>query len=130
VSNDSWVWVASRVLIAAHEEQLAEHGGGTGVRDMGLFESAVARPLQQAAYGNPDYADLAAAYGYGLARNHPFVDGNKRTAFIAMLLFLELNGWRLDASPEDRVITMLNVAAGALDEAAFAKWTRTHTVAR
>ncbi len=127
--NESWVWVDAAVLRAAHEEQLAEHGGATGVRDLGLFESAVARSLQLAAYGNPDAADLAAAYGFGIARNHPFVDGNKRTAFIATVVFLHLNGLRIEASAQDRVMTMLAVAAGAISEQAFAQWIRAHAVA-
>ena len=87
-----WVWLDPAVLRAVHEEQLAEHGGASGTRDAGLFESALARPENLAAYGAPDAAALAAAYGWGLARNHPFVDGNKRTAFVATELFLMLNG--------------------------------------
>jgi death-on-curing protein len=82
--NEPWRWVAAEVLLAVHEEQLAEHGGAAGVRDLGLLESALARPQNQVAYGNPDAADLAAAYGVGLAKNHPFIDGNKRTAFVAV----------------------------------------------
>jgi death on curing protein len=112
---------------AVHEEQLAEHGGAAGTRDEGLFESALARPRNIAAYGQPDVADLAAAYGFGLARNHPFVDGNKRTAFVAVELFLDLNGHELDASDADCVMTMLAVAAGQMDEAALARWLRQHT---
>ena len=92
-----WVWVDPDVLLAAHDEQLEEHGGATGIRDHGLFESAMARPQNLAAYGEPDAAALAAAYGFGLAKNHAFVDGNKRTAFVALELFLELNGFVLAA---------------------------------
>ena len=92
-----WVWVDPDVLLAAHDEQLEEHGGATGIRDRGLFESAMARPQNLAAYGEPDAAALAAAYGFGLAKNHAFVDGNKRTAFVALELFLELNGFVLAA---------------------------------
>jgi death-on-curing protein len=83
-ANVSWRWLQREVILAVHEEQLAEHGGATGVRDEGLMDSAPARPRHLAAYGEPDHADLAAAYGYGLARNHPFIDGNKRTAFVAV----------------------------------------------
>jgi death-on-curing protein len=125
--NEPWRWVSAEVLLAVHEEQLAEHGGAAGVRDLGLFESALARPQNQAAYGNPDAADLAAAYGVGLAKNHPFIDGNKRTAFVAVELFLALNGHDLVADDADCVLTMLSVAAGSLDEPGFAAWLRTHS---
>ena len=128
--NQPWRWLAADVLLAVHEEQLAEHGGAAGVRDLGLFESALARPQNQAAYGNPDAADLAAAYGVGLAKNHPFVDGNKRTAFVAVELFLAINGFDLVADDADCVLTMLAVAAGSLDEPAFAAWLRSHTEPR
>ncbi len=130
MSNDRWVWIDPAVLLAAHGEQLAEHGGGAGMRDEGLFESAVARPVHLAAYGSPDAAELAAAYAFGLARNHPFVDGNKRTAFIAAVLFLHLNGLRLQAPAPDRVMRMLDLAAGKLSEADFAAWLREHTPRR
>lgn len=125
--NEPWRWVAAEVLLAVHEEQLAEHGGAAGVRDLGLLESALARPQNQAAYGNPDAADLAASYGVGLAKNHPFIDGNKRTAFVAVELFLALNGHDLVADDADCVLTMLSVAAGSLDEPGFAAWLRTHS---
>ncbi len=122
----AWVWLNAAVLRAVHDEQLLEHGGAAGVRDDGLFESALARPQHLAHYGAPDVADLAAAYGYGLARNHPFIDGNKRTAFVAVELFLDLNGASLRADDADCVLTMLAVAAGSLSEAAFADWLRGH----
>lgn len=125
--NTPWVWLDPSVLLAVHEEQLAEHGGAPGTRDMGLFKSALARPQNQAHYGDPDAADLAAAYGCGLARNHPFIDGNKRTAFVAVELFLSLNDLELGADDANCVLTMLALAAGTLDEAAFAVWLRTHT---
>jgi death-on-curing protein len=125
--NEAWRWLAADVLLAVHEEQLAEHGGAAGVRDLGLFESALARPQNLAAYGDPDAAALAAAYGVGLAKNHPFVDGNKRTAFVAVELFLALNGLDLVADDAACVLTMLAVAAGTLDEPAFAAWLRSHT---
>ncbi len=121
-----WVWLHAQVMLAVHEEQLAEHGGGSGVRDQGLFESALSRPLSLLAYGDPDVAALAAAYGFGLARNHPFVDGNKRTAFVAVELFLALNGWDLMASDAECVLTTLALAAGDLSEDEFAHWLRTH----
>lgn len=123
-SNDTWVWIDPGVLTAVHEEQLAEHGGAAGLRDAALFESALARPMQLATYGEPDVAALAASYGFGLARNHPFVDGNKRTAFVAVELFLALNGWSLEADDVDCVMTMLRLAAGELDEPQFAQWVR------
>jgi death on curing protein len=127
VTRASWVWLDADVLRAVHEEQLAEHGGAAGTRDEGLFESALARPRNAAAYGQPDAAELAAAYGFGLARNHPFVDGNKRTAFVAVELFLDLNGFELNANDADCIMTMLAVAAGQMDETAFARWLRQHT---
>ncbi|MBX3588730.1 MAG: type II toxin-antitoxin system death-on-curing family toxin [Ramlibacter sp.] len=121
-----WVWLNTAVLRAVHEEQLAEHGGAPGVRDAGLFESALARPLQLANYAEPDAAALAAAYGCGLARNHPFIDGNKRTAFVAVELFLALNGFELLADDASCVLTMLRMAAGEMAEDAFAAWLHTH----
>lgn len=122
----TWVWLESALIHAVHEEQLAEHGGGVGVRNIHLLESAMARPLQLENYGSPDAADLAASYGYGISRNHPFIDGNKRTGFIAMELFLVLNGYELTAADTDCVLTILSVAAGDIDEAAFAGWIRQH----
>ena len=88
-----WIWLNKAVVIAVHEVQLAEHGGGAGVRDQNLLESALARPENLAAYGEPDAIDLAAAYGFGISRNHAFIDGNKRTGFVAAVMFLRLNGW-------------------------------------
>jgi len=125
-----WIWIDPTVVLAIHEEQLAEHGGSPGVRDMGLLESALARPMNLAAYGEPDVAELAASYGFGIARNHPFVDGNKRTAFVSVELFLRLNGYRLSADDSACVLTMLAVAAGEMDEANFADWLRRHCVKR
>ncbi|MGE0071694.1 MAG: type II toxin-antitoxin system death-on-curing family toxin [Thiomonas sp.] len=125
-----WVWLDPAVLHAVHEEQLAEHGGSSGTRDAGLFESALARAENLAAYGEPDAAALAAAYGWGLARNHPFVDGNKRTAFVATELFLVLNGFELTADDAACVLTMLAVAAGEMSEDEFAAWIRAHLQAR
>ena len=121
-----WRWLDPDAIAAIHDNQLAEHGGSAGTRDAGLLESALARSRNLAAYGEPDHADLAAAYGFGIARNHPFVDGNKRTAFVAVELFLDLNGFRLEAEDTDCVLTMLALPAGDLDEHAFAAWIRTH----
>ena len=128
--NDTWRWVDRRALVLLHDQSLAEHGGASGLRDEGLLDSALARPLNLAAYGSPDVHALAAAYGVGLAKNHPFVDGNKRAAFLAVGLFLRLNGWQLTAPQSDATLTMLGVAAGQMDEAAFARWLRQHTRAR
>ncbi len=122
----AWIWLDPAVMRAVHDEQLAEHGGPVGLRHDGLLEPALARPQQMAAYGDPDLASLAAAYGFGIARNHPFVDGNKRTAFVAVELFLDLNGQTLAASDADCVMTMLKVAAGDIDETQFAQWLRDH----
>jgi death-on-curing protein len=126
----SWRWIDRRALELLHEESLAEHGGAAGLRDEGLLESALARPLNLVAYGSPDVHELAATYGVGLARNHPFVDGNKRAAFLAAGLFLALNGHRLRASQADATLTMLAVAAGQMDEGAFARWLRDHSAPR
>lgn len=125
-----WRWLNADVLQAVHLEQLAEHGGAPGTRDEGLFESALARPLNLALYGEPDVCDLAAAYAVALAKNHPFVDGNKRTAYVAMELFLVLNGTELTADDAAATLTMLAVAAGDLDEPSLAQWLREHTVPR
>jgi death-on-curing protein len=126
VANQAWVWIDPAVILALHDEQLAEHGGAAGVRDAGLLESAMARPRNLALYGQPDACELAASYAFGLARNHPFVDGNKRSAFVACELFLTLNGWQLGASDADCVMTMLALAGGELDEAGFSAWLRRH----
>ena len=122
----AWRWIDRAVLIAIHDMQLAEHGGGAGLRDGNLLESALAKPENLAAYGDPDVAALAAAYGYGISRNHAFVDGNKRTALVAAELFLQLNGWRLEVGDADCVLTMLAVATGDITEDAFADWLRLH----
>jgi death on curing protein len=124
-----WTWLEEPVVWAIHEAQLAEHGGSAGVRDAGLLASALARPLNLAAYGEADAAALAAAYGFGVARNHPFIDGNKRTAFVCCELFLTLNGQLLVADDALCVSTMLALAAGELPEADFAAWLRTHSTA-
>lgn len=120
------VWLSRALALAIHERQLAEHGGGSGVRDEALLESALARPLQLHAYGNPppDLADLAASLTYGLARNHPFVDGNKRTAAVACETFLLLNGTELLADDVTLYPVYISLAEGSLSEADFAAWLR------
>lgn len=123
-----WIWVDHAVAIAAHNEQLAEHGGAAGVRDMSMLESAMARPLNLIAYGDPDLADLAAGYAFGIARNHPFVDGNKRTAAVVSETFLILNGHALDCDDVELVTTVLALAAGELSVEALAGWFRAHIV--
>ena len=124
VGQPGWVWLDPTVVHAVHEEQLTEHGGGSGVRDENLLASALARPQHLAHYGEPNVADLAAAYAFGIARNHPFIDGNKRTAFVACELFLMLNGYELAAPDTDCVFKMLALAAGEIDEATFGDWIR------
>ena len=125
-----WTWIEREVVLAVHDMQLVEHGGLEGVRDVKLLESALARPQNLASYGDPDAAALAAAYGWGIARNHPFVDGNKRSAFVVTELFLQLNGYELTAEDGHCVITMLALAAGEMDEPGFAAWLREHTAPR
>ena len=119
-----WRWVGIEVTLAIHDRQLAEHGGSEGVRDQGAVESALARPQNLAAYGEPDAADLAAAYAYGLAKNHGFVDGNKRTAWVVARLFLADNNYLLKFEAIDAIRMMESVAAGMVDEEAFARWFR------
>jgi death-on-curing protein len=125
-----WRWIDRRLLVLLHDESLAQHGGASGLRDEGMLESALARPLNLAAYGDPDVAELAAAYAFGLAKNHPFVDGNKRAAFLSVGLFLGLNGWRLTATQAEATIAMFGLAAGDLDEPTFAAWLRERTARR
>ena len=126
------VWLEQALVLAIHDRQLAEHGGSGGVRDEGLLESALARPRQLHAYGDPepDLADLAASLASGLARNHPFVDGNKRTAHVAYRTFLELNGTELVATDEDKYLRILALAESKLSERDFAAWLRGHLRAR
>ena len=126
----SIIWIQRAVVLAAHDEQLAEHGGPSGIRDENMLESALARPRNLMVYGAPDIAELAAAYAFGIARNHPFVDGNKRTAFIAMVLFLASNKKSLTAQHADCVLTMLKLAAGEMTEADLATWIRSHLASR
>ena len=120
------LWIDRTLALAIHERQMAEHGGGTGVRDEALLESALAKPQQLFAYGDPppDLAALAASLAFGLARNHPFVDGNKRTAHVAYRVFLALNDAELEASSEEKYLHMLSLAEGSVTEAEFADWLR------
>jgi death on curing protein len=117
-------WLPKGAVLAMHARQLAEHGGGMGLRDEGLLESALQRPQNKSVYGEPDLAELAAAYGFGIARNHPFVDGNKRTSLVAARTFLLINGFQVSASKEDLLRTWLALAAGELTEDALADWFR------
>src|ERR1700742_3776393 len=119
-----WIWLDAKVLLVAHDMQIREHGGAEGLRDAGLFESALARPQNLAVYGEPDAAALAAAYGFGLAKNHGFVDGNKRTAWVVARLFLADNGYRLRFEKADAIRAIEALAGGTLDEAQFALWIR------
>jgi death on curing protein len=123
-----WIWVSDAVARAGHREQLAEHGGGEGLRDEGLFQSAMARPKNLAGYGTPDIADLAAAYAYGIARNHPFIDGNKRTAAVVSETFLNLNGYSLNTSDAELVMEFLKLAAGEVSEEELAGWFRERSI--
>lgn len=120
------VWLSRELVLAVHDEQLAEHGGATGVRGEGLLESALTRPLNRAGYGDPDIGELAAVYALGLIQNHLFVDGNKRTAYVALELFLRLNGLRFPVSDADAVIMTLRLAAGDILEAEFIAWVRSN----
>ncbi len=121
---DDPVWISVDVTIAIHERLLAEHGGAVGVRDAGLLESALGRPRQRFAYGDPTPTlhELAASYAFGIARNHPLVDGNKRTAFVVSRVFLLRNGYDLTASREDRYLTFYRLAAGEISEQQLAEW--------
>lgn len=124
------VWISRTLVLAIHDRQLAEHGGGSGVRDEGLLDSALARPQQLFASGDPppDLSDLAASLAHGLARNHPFVDGNKRTAHVCYRVFLQLNHGRLQAGAEEKYAAMIGLAEGSLSESEFAAWLRERIV--
>ncbi|MDI1268128.1 MAG: type II toxin-antitoxin system death-on-curing family toxin [Polaromonas sp.] len=126
----TWRWIDKQALLLLHGESLAEHGGGEGLRDEGLLDSALARPLNLLAYGEPDVAALAASYAMGVAKNHPFVDGNKRAAFLTVGMFLFLNGHRLNTTQADATVTVLALAAGDITEEQFAAWLRTKVVIR
>lgn len=120
-------WIAKSVVLAIHEQQIAEHGGTQGVRDIGLLESALARPQNLAAYGEPDIVAMAAAYAFGIARNHPFLDGNKRTSYVVTRVFLSLNGLNVTADEATRLQVWLSLGAGNLTEEELAEWLRSNT---
>ena len=126
MTGPAWRWIKESYVLAIHEEQIAEHGGLAGVRELPLLQSALARPQNLEAYGNPDLADLAAAYAVGIARNHAFLDGNKRTAWVVTETFLLKNGYELIANDRDGVMTMLAVADGTMSEPELAIWLRTY----
>ena len=122
-------WLRTDAVLAMHKRQIAEHGGGDGVRDHGLLESALARPQNIAAYEpDADIARLAAGYAFGIAKNHPFVDGNKRTALVASRTFLILNGYQLNATPAEKYLTFLSLAEGTLSEEELGEWLRAKIV--
>ncbi len=118
------VWLSRQLILAIHDEQLAEHGGAIGVRDEGLLESALARPLNRAGYGDPDVAELGAVYAIAIARNHPFLDGNKRTAYVALETFLALNGCAFPVSDADAAVMTRAMAAGEIGDDEFSAWVR------
>ena len=124
VSKKDYVWISELFAIAIHDRQLVEHGGPSGTRDNALLQSALSKPQNLKAYGDPDLAELAASYAFGIVRNHPFVDGNKRTAFVVCETFLALNGAELTASDVDCVLVMQDLAAGEIVEGEFAAWVR------
>ncbi len=126
----SWRWLLDEVVIAIHDEQIAVHGGSLGIRDSGLLSSALARPKHKANYGDPSVFDLAAAYAYGIIRNHPFVDGNKRTGFLVAYVFLHINGWELRSREVEAVNAVLDLAAGEMDEPIFSEWLKNKSVIR
>jgi death on curing protein len=124
----TWRWLRDDVVVAVHSEQIAEHGGSPGIRDAGLLSSALARPQNQAACGKPSVFDLAASYAFGIILNHPFVDGNKRTGFLAAYVFLEFNGWEMTASEAEVVAAVLALARKEMDEATFSDWLKEHSL--
>jgi len=125
-----WRWIDKQLLITLHDESLLLHGGASGIRDEGLLDSALSRAVNLALYSEPDFAELAAAYAVGLAKNHAFVDGNKRVAFLVVGLFLGLNGYKLIANQSDATQTMLAVASGEMQEVGFAQWVRENSIIR
>ncbi|MBN8889649.1 MAG: death-on-curing protein [Acetobacteraceae bacterium SCN 69-10] len=120
------IWLGRALILAIHDEQIARHGGMPGLRDEGLLESALARPLNRAGYAEPDIAELGAFYTLGIARNHLFVDGNKRVAFAALFTFLALNGMEFEPPEVEATMTILSMAAGETDDDAFIAWVRRH----
>ena len=126
----TWCWLQDRVVIAIHDEQIAEHGGSAGIRDAGLLSSALARPINQASYGEPSIFDLAASYAYGVIRNHPFIDGNKRTGFLVAYVFLSINGWELRLSEAEAFASVMALAAAEIDEFTFSNRLKDASVIR
>ena len=125
-----WRWLTEKVIVAIHDEQIAEHGGGRGVRDHGLLLSALARPQHLLQYAAPVVFDLAAAYAFGIVNNHPFIDGNKRTGFLAAYVFLDINGWESTAPEPEVVAAVLALAIGEIDEKGFSTWLKDRSVDR
>jgi death-on-curing protein len=123
------VWLSRQLILAIHDEQLAQHGGASGIRDSGLLESALARPANRTAYGDPDLAEVAALYAIALTRTHPFVDGNKRTAYVALELCLRLNGLRFVAPDAEAAVVMIQLAAGEISDEEFTSWVRQNATA-
>lgn len=123
------IWLTPEIMLEVHSEQIAEHGGTDGIRDEGLFESAMSRPLNAFAYGDDDLINLAALYAAGIIKNHPFLDGNKRTGFVASELFLTLNGVALPASDDEVLAAVLSLASGEWDDKDYANWLRENTEA-
>ena len=121
------VWVLREVVFMLHEQSLAQFGGSAGIRDEGLLDSALGKPENLFAYGKPTIFDLAASYAFGLVKNHPFIDGNKRTGFITAVVFLELNGYRFQASEVDAAVRTLALAAGEMSEPAYAGWLKANS---
>lgn len=124
-----WQWLDKTIILSVHDRQIAEHGGGQGIRDEGLLESALNRPINLVSYGDPDASALAAVYAFGIARNHPFIDGNKRTAWVAARLFLMVNAIEIAFDKADATVMMQRLAAGDLTEDEVAQWFRDHIVA-
>lgn len=124
------IWIPREMVLAMHLRQLAEHGGGQGVRDDGLLDSALQRPQNKLAYESPDLAELAAAYAFGIARNHPFIDGNKRTALVTSFTFLYVNGLKVITSQEENTKKFMALAAGTIEEKELADWFKQNTSAR
>lgn len=124
----NWEWIEPETVLAVHDMQIHEHGGATGVRDLGLVESALARPRHLNLYGSPGVVELAAEYGFGIARNHGFVDGNKRTAYVVTRLFLRLHGADFTASPEERVLAFEKLGKGEFTIESFTRWMRENCV--
>jgi death on curing protein len=120
------IWILREVALLAHEQSLAQFGGSGGLRDAGLLDSALGKPHNLFAYGKPSLFELAASCAFGIVKNLPFIDGNKRTGFVVAIAFLRINGWHLEASEVDATLRTLALAAGAMTEAAYADWLKAH----